>query len=190
MRMGIKFLALCGLCGFVLSCLMGLAEEGPAPEVSGADFLALPPEQSELAGQKPPEKYSRSKPTPSPVGHEFFPLGAELPPATDSPSEDHLIHAEFEDAGSPPSQPATDFLEEVPNPAPAALAPHETLFQGIRSLFLPETSKRFLKSNTPPQLWKHCRLNRSPALLFPACPIWNRPRSFRSKPPRDRKPPC
>lgn len=120
MRTGIKFLALAGLCGFALSCLMGLAEDGPAPESPGIELPALPPEQSEPSSDAPPKKYSRSRTAPEfsgkafpsgpapqsvPAGQPFFPLGAELPPADSAPA-DELMRAEYQqDARRPAGTP-------------------------------------------------------------------------------------
>lgn len=155
MRLGIKVLALCGLCGFVLSCLMGLAEEGSAPESSATDFLALPPEQSEPMAQEPPAKYSRKRTAPEsttvdfpshpapqngsapmPAGQPFFPLGAELPPAEQAAPEDELIRAQYQDRALPPSQPPMVSGEDNPAPEPTA-AP------------FPETSSLFPASPLP-----------------------------------------
>jgi uncharacterized repeat protein (TIGR01451 family) len=146
MRIGIKLLALCGLCGFVLSCLMGLAEDGPAPERSAIDFLALPPGQLEPAAQEPPKKYSRTRTAPEPkadgfpnnpvrqsapqsANPSFDPLGAELPPATEAASADALIHAQYQDAGFAPDLPmASEEQNAAPEPAAVPLSEATTLF--------------------------------------------------------------
>lgn len=149
MRLGIKLLALCGLCGFVLSCLMGVAEEGSAPESSASDFLALPLGQSEPTAQDAPVKYSRKRtdsepkaaafPTdpvpqnhqvPTATGESFFPLGAELPSAAESSHADELIRAQYQDPGLAPSQPPMVSEENslAPEPTAAPLPDASSLF--------------------------------------------------------------
>ncbi len=71
MRFGVKFLALTGLCGLALTCLMGLAEDSPAPEMMGEDFLPIPPAHSDPASHQPPVKYSRNRKPEPPMTDAF-----------------------------------------------------------------------------------------------------------------------
>lgn len=148
MRFGIKFLAITGLCALALSCLMGLAEDGPAPELEGPSFLALPPGQSEPAADQPPTKYSRNRATnlpmadgfsslppgeqsnpATPAGNQpFFPLESELPSAQGL--DDDAFHAEFQESNQAPRQPPVVPVQENPPPQlePAATPGQATLF--------------------------------------------------------------
>jgi uncharacterized repeat protein (TIGR01451 family) len=149
MRIGIKFVAITGLCGLALSCLMGLAEDGPAPE-SGPDFLILPPKQTEPDDQ-PPAKYSRNRDNqpvvedflPAPPGEQFtpavpsagsqpfFPLGNALPTAPAEETNDALLRAQYLEPGHSSQQPPRVQIQEIMPAEPDAAGPGSaTLFAG------------------------------------------------------------
>jgi hypothetical protein len=122
MRFWIKFLVVSGLCGFGLSCLIGLAEEGSAPALSAPGSPTQPTEPSEPAAEGPPKKYSRSRgaeelqaeavpgasqagPVRVPPGQPFVPVGAELPPNADAAAQEAWMLSQLEQGLPPESQP-------------------------------------------------------------------------------------
>lgn len=135
MRIGRKFLALTGLCGVVLTCLIGLAEDDPSSDVIGEDFLGIPPAAAPPQTEAVPQRYSRSKESENPQTFEFQggfpqppglptqPPGPEQPPHATPEGLDHLVNAQYKEPGSAPPQPpeenppsATVNMELPPSP--------------------------------------------------------------------------
>lgn len=142
MRISRKFLALAGLCGVVLTCLMGLAEDDPSSGVIGEEFLGIPPIATPDQSEPTPQRYSRSAESQSPPVLELqdgFPESApKLPTQSKEPkhpfpspkeSVDHLVNAQYQDPNTAPAKRS----DENPLASPGNV----TLFPGSPT---PETS--------------------------------------------------
>ena len=61
MRISKTFLALTGLCGVVLTCLIGWAEDARGPATSGVGLFGAPASSADALTEKDAERYSRSR---------------------------------------------------------------------------------------------------------------------------------
>ncbi|MCA9067444.1 MAG: DUF11 domain-containing protein, partial [Planctomycetaceae bacterium] len=169
MRIGRKFLALTGLCGVVLTCLITLAEDDPASDVIGEEFLGIPPISAPPQTEPAPQRYSRSRESEGPQSTEFqggLPQPPELPPqpsTTKLPTPpkveaiDHLVNAQYQDPSSAPPQqgvetlaPPTGTLELFPGPPSAEPTDDAIPFNPNVPEMLPPAGENELPIASPP----------------------------------------